>query len=209
MLILIFCLPFLNQLAKVLTQPKLFYNKKLKLIMLIICNVNNLKGNCMRTIGLLFWSLVATNTYSVQMYQCEDEAGNIQYTQTPSPNCVEVKPAPIQSISVPPSEKGSDSSAPAADNPSPASTPPKPQTITEGCKIAADTLQKIAGNIALAKPDKNDPGKMIPMTKAEIEQERVKAQDYFDAVCKEKSSTAATQPSPNEAPAETETNSEN
>ena len=50
---------------------------------------------------------------------------------------------------------------------------------------------------------------MITLTKAEIEQERMKAQNYFDAVCKEKPSTPANQPPPNETPAGTETNAEN
>ena len=165
----------------------------------------------MRTTGLLILGLVATNVYSVQMYQCEDEAGNVQYTQTPSANCVEVKPQ-VQSISVPPSEKKAvDNSSSTSEEHSQASTPPKsqpPQTIEEGCKIVTDTLKKIAGNLALAKPDKNDPNKMVPLSKAEIEQERVKAQAYFDKLCKEKPSTPANQPPSNEAPAETETNSE-
>ncbi|BAP55730.1 hypothetical protein THII_1433 [Thioploca ingrica] len=154
---------------------------------------------------LLILGLAVTNAYSVQMYQCEDETGNIQYTQTPSPNCVEVKPKPVQTISVPPSSKKAQDNSPADlnDN-SKAPTPPKSQTIEEGCKIVADTLQKIAGKLALSKPDKNDPKKMVVLTKEEIEQERIKAQQYFDALCKEKKSTAENQPQqkPNETSTE-------
>jgi Domain of unknown function (DUF4124) len=137
----------------------------------------------MKTTLLLILGLAVTNAYSVQMYQCEDETGNIQYTQTPSPNCVEVKPKPVQSISVPPSSTKVQ-----------APTPTKPQTIDEGCKIAVDTLQKIADKIALIKPDKNDPEKRVILTKEEIEQERIKAQEYFDALCTEKKSTTENQP---------------
>lgn len=157
----------------------------------------------MKTTLLLSLGLAVTNAYSVQMYQCEDETGNIQYTQTPSPNCVEVKPKPVQSISVPPSsKKAQDNSPTEVDKRSEAPTPKKPQTVEEGCKIAADTLQKIASNSALAKPDKNDPKKMVILTKEEIEQERIKVQEYFDAVCKEKKSTTENQPQPNETPTE-------
>ena len=171
--------------------------------------VNNLKGNGMKITWLLLLGLVAANAYSVQMYQCEDEAGNIQYTQTPSANCVEVKPAPVQSISVPPSEKkAADNSTTASDDHPQASTPPKPQqpqATEENCKTAADILQKIAGNFTLVKSDKNDPNKTITLSKEEVEQERIKAQDYLDKVCKGKPS--ANQPTSNEIPAKSETNS--
>ncbi len=171
------------------------------------------KGNCMKVTWLLLplLGLAATQTYSVQMYQCEDETGQIQYTQTPSPNCVEVKPGPVQSISVPPSKKAQDNSPTAVDNRAETPIPPTHQTIEEGCKIAVDTLQKIASNSALAKPDKNDPKKMVVLNKDEIEQERIKAQEYFDAVCQEKKSTTTNQPQqqPNETPAENEPESEN
>jgi hypothetical protein len=168
----------------------------------------------MKVTGLLLplLGLATTHAYSVQMYQCEDETGNIQYTQTPSPNCVKVKPKPVQSISVPPSStKVLDTSPTEVDNRSKTPTPPKPQTIEEGCKIAVDTLQKIAGHIALAKPDKNDPKKMVILTKEEIEQKRIEAQEYFDAVCKEKKSTTENQPQqqPNKTPAESKPKSEN
>ena len=84
------------------------------------------KGNCMKVTWLLLplLGLAATQTYSVQMYQCEDETGQIQYTQTPSPNCVEVKPKPVQSISVPPSKKVQDSSPTEVDNRAETSIPP-------------------------------------------------------------------------------------
>jgi len=170
------------------------------------------KGNGMKTTLLLILGLAVTNAYSVQMYQCEDETGNIQYTQTPSPNCVEVKPKPVQSISVPPSKKAQETSPAEVDKRSEAPAPPKkPQTIEEGCKIAADTLQKIAGKLALAKPDKNDPKKMVILTQEEIEQERIKVQEYFDAVCKEKKPTPENSPQqqPNETPVGSEPKSEN
>lgn len=165
----------------------------------------------MKTTLLLSLGLAVTNAYSVQMYQCEDETGSIQYTQTPSPNCVEVKPKPVQSISVPPSSKKVQDNSPTAevDKRSEAPTPPKSQTIEEGCKIVADTLQKIAGKLVLTKPDKNDPKKMVILTPEGIEQERIKAQEYFDALCKEKKSTAENQPQPNKTPAESEPKSEN
>lgn len=170
--------------------------------------VNNLKGNGMNTTWLLLLGLVATNAYSVQMYQCEDESGSIQYTQTPSANCVEVKPTPVQSISVPPSEKkATDNSTTTSAKQPQASTPLKPQATEENCKIAADILQKIAGNFTLVKSDKNDPNKTITLTKEEVEQERVKAQDYIDKACNGKPS--ANQPPSNEIPAGSEANSEN
>lgn len=136
----------------------------------------------MKRFGLLVvLSLFVVNiATAAKMYKCQDEEGNIEYTQTPSAECMEEVHPSIQAIS---------SDTPTHSKPAPktesTTTPSQQQTtLKEDCQRARDNLAALnkEGNI-VQMPDKDNPGEFITLTDEMREQNREKAQAYVDKYC--------------------------
>jgi hypothetical protein len=139
-------------------------------------------------IGLV--NLLGNGVNAAPLYQCVDEEGNIQYTQIPAAGCSEIKVSTIQSVTTPiepnsAMEVSTNDAIQVEDsaNHEVETKSSAPQTVEEGCKIAMEKLRKLESNLALAKPDKDNPTKFIPLTDDMRQQERAQAKEYMDMFC--------------------------
>jgi len=138
---------------------------------------------------LLLLSGLIINASATEIYRCQDEEGNIIYTQTPSAACLEKVDLPteqsITSDTKTEVQKDSEENAPPSGEK--AATPPT-RTLEENCKIANQQLQLFNSKRPLMKPDKENQGKFIVLTDKMRQQEKAKMQAYVDKYCAKKES---------------------
>jgi hypothetical protein len=130
---------------------------------------------------LLLLSGLIINTSATEIYRCQDEEGNIIYTQTPSAGCLEKGLPTEQSITSDTKvQKESEENTPPSGEK--AAKPPT-RTLEENCKIANQQLQLLNSKRPLMKADTDNPGKFIVLTDKMRQQEKAEMQAYVDKYC--------------------------
>jgi hypothetical protein len=115
----------------------------------------------------LFVLLSTVNAYAAEIYRCQDEEGNIEYTQIPSPTCRE-------EVKLPPTTTSSTKNA------APVSSQ---TTLEEDCKIARQNLAILNSKDQVKKPDQNNPDQFIILNDEMRQQEKAHTQAYINKYC--------------------------
>ncbi|MCK5877966.1 MAG: DUF4124 domain-containing protein [Candidatus Marithrix sp.] len=143
---------------------------------------------------ILFILLISISiTANAKIYQCQDTDGNMQYTQTPSPKCLEEIAAPQIQTMVPnpenseeePSETVEQSQEPEIDvkNLSPEEIVAKNAEIQKrNCEMAYNALNTLNSDKPLAHEVKED-GKQVLYTEETRNQELANIQKFIDDNC--------------------------
>lgn len=128
----------------------------------------------------LVGSLVVLNVQA-EMYKWVDEAGVVQYSQSPPPVGVEgapVKLPPLQTIDTPDSPEKSPEAA--------ATTEPAEVSVEEQCKKAADQIKMLESGQELMVPAEDKPGEYVKLTDDMRQQKMTELQSYIERHCTEK-----------------------
>jgi len=126
---------------------------------------------------LILFSGFVINAYADKIYRCQDEQGNIQYTQTPSPAChekIELKSTQSDTPEKPQNETEVNSEETA---------PSEATSLVEKCKMARQNLAKLTSKNQVSKPDPENPDKFIILTEEQRLQEWEQTLDYIDKNC--------------------------
>ena len=135
----------------------------------------------MKQLFLLLLSTFFINAYAIEIYTCQDENGNIQYTQIPSDVCrekLELKMTPpVTTHVVTEGEEAERVEEPKKTTQSAA------ERLKENCIIARQNLVTLNSENQVTKPDPKNPEQFIILTDEMRQQEITELQAYINKKC--------------------------